>query len=169
MPICKSNHNKEHNIINYDKRNSICNKHDESYFGYCNECNKNICISCENEHNNHNIITYGKIIKDKDIIIKNKNELRKDIDIFNNIIKEIINKLNKVINNIEKYYEINKNIIDNINNKNRNYEMLYNINNIYNNDIHNDIKNIINEKDINKQLINIMNLYRLMNAKKNKR
>ena len=46
----------------------------------------NICSSCEDEHNNHNIITYGKIIKDKNKIIENNNLLRKEIDIFNNII-----------------------------------------------------------------------------------
>ena len=79
----------------------------------------------------------------------------KDINIFNNIIKEIIN-------NFEIYLEINKNIIDNINNKNRNYESLSNIININNNNILNDIKNIINEKDINIQFNNIMNIYNLM-------
>ena len=38
--------------------------------------------------------------------------------------------------------------------------------NINNNDIHNDIKNIINEKDINIQFNNIMNIYNLMTIKK---
>ena len=27
-PLCKSKHNNEHNIINYDKVHYICNKHD---------------------------------------------------------------------------------------------------------------------------------------------
>ena len=37
--------------------------------------------------------------------------------------------------------------------------------NINNNNIHKDIKNIINEKDINIQFINIMNIYNLMTIK----
>ena len=155
-PICKSYHNNNHVIIEYDKRNIICNIHNESYFGYCNECNKNICTNCEDEHNNHNIITYGKIIKDKNKIIENNNKLRKNIDIFNDVVKEIINKLIMIMYYIEKYYEINKNIINNINNKNKNY------------DIHNDIKNIINEKDINIQFQKIFNIYKLINEKDNK-
>ena len=28
-PLCKLKHNKEHNIINYDKIHYICNKHNE--------------------------------------------------------------------------------------------------------------------------------------------
>ena len=41
-PLCKLSHDKEHNIINYDNKNYICHKHNESYDKYC--CNKNICI-----------------------------------------------------------------------------------------------------------------------------
>ena len=161
-PLCKCNHTKNHNIINYDIKNYTCNKHIEPYVGYCFDCKNNICISCENEHNNHKLISYGKMLYNKNEITEKNNILKKDIDIFVKTVKEIIEKLNMVMNNIEIYYKINKNIIDNINNKNRNYEILFNINNIYNNDIHNDIKNIINEKDINIQFKNIMNIYKIM-------
>ena len=99
------------------------------------------------------------------MIVESNNLLRKDINNFNNIIKKIINKLNMIVKNFEIYLEINKNLIDNINNKNRNYELLSNIININNNDIHNDIKNIINEKDINIQFNNIMKVYISMNKK----
>ena len=165
-PLCKTTHNKEHNIINYDKKNIICNKHGEKYFGYCYDCQKNICVNCEDEDNNeHKIITYGKIIKNKNEILKNNEILRKDIDSFNNIIKEIINKLNMVMVNIEKLYEINKTIIENLNNKNKNYEILYNINNINNNTFHNDIKDIINEKDYFLKLKKILNICELMDTR----
>ena len=160
-PICKSKHNNEHNIINYDKINNICNNHGEPYFGYCMECNKNICVSCEYEHDNHNIITYGKIIGDKNKIIEKNKILRQDIDIFTQIIKDIKDKLNDVINNIEKLFEINTNII---NNKNKNYEILYNIANINSNDIHKDILNIIQEKDINLQFNYVMKIFKQMNT-----
>ena len=164
-PLCKSSHNNKHNIINYDNKNIICNQHGGDFFGYCKDCKKNICSNCEDDHNNHDIITYGKIIKDKNKIIENNTILKNDINILNNTIKEIINKLNIVINNFELYYEINKNITDNINNKKRNYELLSNIININDNNIHNDIKNIINENDINIQFNNIMKIYNLMKPK----
>ena len=46
-PLCKLKHNKEHNIINYDKIHYICNKHDEIFMSYCNKCKINICSLCE--------------------------------------------------------------------------------------------------------------------------
>jgi len=146
--ICKINHNDDHYIINYDKINYMCKKHLQLYFGYCLYCNQNICINYEKEHDDHNIISYGKILKDKNEILENNYILRKDIDKFKNIIKNMIKKLNSINDIIEKYYEINENIINNINNKYLNYEIIYNINNINNNNITNDIKNIMNEKDI---------------------
>ena len=161
-PLCKSNHDKGHNIIKYNDKNYLCSQHGASFFGYCNNCKKNICSFCEDEHNNHDVITYGKIIKDKNKIVESNILLRKDINTFNDVAKKIINKLNIVIKNFEIYLGINKNIIDNINNKNKNYELLSNIMNINNNNIHNDIKTIINEKDINIQFNNIMNIYNLM-------
>ena len=49
-PLCKSKHDKNHNIINYDKIHYICNKHIEPYIFYCHECTVNICTLCEEEH-----------------------------------------------------------------------------------------------------------------------
>ena len=51
-PLCKSSHNKNHNIINYNDKNYICNKHNELFIKYCNECRENMCMLCENEHKN---------------------------------------------------------------------------------------------------------------------
>ena len=165
-PLCKTNHNSAHNIIKYDIKNYICNKHIESYVGYCLDCKNNICISCEIDHSNHKLISYGKMLQSKNEIIEKNNVLKNDVDIFINSVKGIINKLNMIIDNIEIYYKINKNIIDNINNKNRNYEILYNINNINNNDIQNNMKNIINEKDINIQFEKLMDIHNLMFSRK---
>ena len=67
-PICYSNHNKEHNIINYDDKNYICNKHNKIYIAYCEDCKENICMYCEQNHNEHSIINYGKLLKDKNEI-----------------------------------------------------------------------------------------------------
>ena len=154
-PLCKSNHNKEHKIIDYELKNYICKIHGERYTSYCKECEKNICDLCEIEHNNnHNLIYHRDIIKIRDN--NNINELEIKIDKLKN---EIINKLNKIINNMDIYYNINKNIINNNNIRNRNYQILMNLNNInkYNNNIINDINNIINENNIN-------NKYKYLNA-----
>ena len=50
---CKSKHNNNHKIINYNDKEFICNLHNKQYNSYCNKCKKNICIICENNHNNH--------------------------------------------------------------------------------------------------------------------
>ena len=110
-PLCKLNHDKSHNIINYDLKNYICDIHNEKYISYCKNCNKNICIYCSNEHNNHEVNLYK--IENKDNKIKELEELRSKIDNLNEDIKEIINKLNIVMKNIEIYSNICKNYINN--------------------------------------------------------
>ena len=55
-PICKSKNNKNHKIINYNDKEYICNLHNEKYNSYCKECKKNICMICENNHSEHELI-----------------------------------------------------------------------------------------------------------------
>ena len=141
-PLCKSKHDNKHKIIKYKNKEYKCNIHNEKYISYCNKCKKNICMICENNHNNHDKIYLGKLIIEDDKIIKSMEEMKKEIDIFNNNIKEKINKLNKIIENIEEYYNIINEIINKyINNKKINYQILININNIINKN--NIINNII--------------------------
>ena len=158
-PICKLNHDNNHKIINYNDKEFKCGIHNENYISYCNKCEKNICMSCENEHSEHSIIYYGKLIIQENKIINRMKEIRKEIDIFNNDIKEKINKLNKIIENIEEYYKIIDNIIKNsINNKRRNYQLLITINNIINNNnMINNIKRINNNKNKYDDIIDIYN------------
>ena len=66
--LCKRKHDKNHKIIKYEEKDTICNKHYEIYIKYCTECKINICIQCEKEHKNHNNIYYGEILPDKDNI-----------------------------------------------------------------------------------------------------
>ena len=164
-PLCRLIHDNNHNIINYDIINFICNEHYEPFTSFCSECKINTCVSCEINHIDHSILSYGRMMRNKKEIIEKGNILRKNIDELKNIIQEIIKKLNIVVDNIEAYYKIKKRIIDNINNKFRNYEMLFNINNISNNNINDDIEKIINENDINIQFNNIMKIYISMNKK----
>ena len=89
-PLCKFKHNKNHNIINYNDKYSICKKHNDKFIKYCKQCKENICFLCINEHNNHNIIEFVNIIPNKDELLKQMNSLNEIINKFKNNIEEII-------------------------------------------------------------------------------
>ena len=116
-PVCKLKHDKNHNIIDYDKIYYICNKHEEPFTNYCKKCKINICSLCEKGNNynekernyqilnnineiinNHIITDISNINKEKDFKIK-----------FNNIF-DIYNKRN--INEINLKIKINKNDVN---------------------------------------------------------
>ena len=162
-PLCKSNHDKLHKIINYDDKNYICNKHNENYNSYCEKCKLNLCTLCEGEHKSHKITNLGAEMVNKDELVKIKIELKENINIFNNNVKIIINIANEVIDKMNKYYKIYEDIINNYNNKNRNYEILYNLNKIKNNSIIEEIKKVINDNSIINKFNKIFNIYRNMN------
>ena len=152
-PVCKSTHDKNHNIINYDDKNYICNKHNENYIKYC--CNKNICKECENEHKDHNNINY------EDILPNINDDIKVYIDKLKKEIDDIKNKLNNIIDNIDIYYNIYNNIINNYKKDKKNYEMIQNINEFinYNKIIKKNIEQISNSKDINIKFQNIMKIF----------
>ena len=80
-PLCKKEkHDKNHNIINYEEKHYICDKHNKIYSSYCMKCKKDICILCEKDHNNHKIINDGKLIPNIDEYKNKLNELRKSIN-----------------------------------------------------------------------------------------
>ena len=161
-PECKLNHDKNYKIIKYDKMDYTCIEHNEIYKNYYEECNKNLCIQCKNEHKEHKIINYGngEILnnyKNKDF----KNYISKLYTELNDIIK----KLQNIIKNIEIYDKINDDIINN-NNKIRNYQNFKNKNEIinFNNIIIKDIQNIINNDNIiNNKFQLLVPMYNKMN------
>jgi hypothetical protein len=72
-PMCRKSHgktNNNHNIINYDHKYYICEKHNKPYISYCYNCLLNTCIMCESEHNSHSIEHFSKIILKKDDLKK---------------------------------------------------------------------------------------------------
>ena len=164
-PLCQSNHDKNHNIINYDIRNYKCKIHNDSYTSYCKTCKENICTVCEINHNAHEIIHFGQILPNIDDLKNKKNEVRNIINKFNENINKIIRILNNVKDNIEKYYKLYDDIINNFDYKNRNYEMICNIIEINKNELIIDLENIINEKSIRKNFKNIINIYSQMISK----
>ena len=147
-PLCKSIHNDTHKVLDYDKKNYICNIHNDSYISYCNKCKINLCMQCEIKHECHEIIYFKKILPNEEEIKKNINEFRKSINELKNNINQIINILNTVIENLEIYFTINYDMIKNYKIENRNYNILYNINEIKNNCISKEIKKIINENSV---------------------
>ena len=68
--------------------------HYDSFIKYCLQCNKNLCYTCDDEHEKHNQILLSEIKPNMNEINNNLDQMKKEIDIFNNNIKEIINKLN---------------------------------------------------------------------------
>ena len=162
-PLCNLNHNKKHKIIDYDKKDYICNIHGELYISYCQNCKENLCMQCEINHNNHKIMPY------KDIMPK-ENEIKKKIEIFrekinkiNDDMQKIITILYKVNENMELYYKIINDIMNNYDIQNRNYEIFKNINDIQSNINFNDIDKIINTNDISNKFGHILNLYNKIN------
>ena len=96
-PLCKLKHDKNHNIINYDQKDYICEIHNENYIKYCNKCKSNICMLCFNQHNEHDIIQYENIIPNIVDIKNSLIKLKNSINIFKSNIKIMIYKLNEVI------------------------------------------------------------------------
>ena len=161
-PLCKSNHDNTHNIINYDDKYYICSEHNENYVSYCEECKINLCTLCEG-HKKHKRKLFADYLPKNEELIRKKDTLQYYIHNFNNVINSIISVLNDVKNKVNIYYKINEDIINNYNNKNRNYEIIYNLNQFQNNKIIDELNNIIECNNIIDKFTYIFNMYRKMN------
>ena len=127
---CKSNHDKNHGIINYDDKNYICKIHNEPFVKYCKTCKEEICLACEKVHEKHETKTFKSILPDKNDLLKNMKNLKNVIDKYKekiNIAKEIFNRMQYLF---ELYYKINNNIINNYKKSKINYHKLINLNNL---------------------------------------
>ena len=131
--LCFKKHDKKHIIINYDEKNYICGKHNESFIQYCKTCKNNICIVCGKEHKNHDILNLGEILVTKDELVKIMENLKNEINNFKSKVKTIKDILNRIIDLLELYYKINNDIINNYNKSKRNYNLLQNLNYLKNN------------------------------------
>ena len=125
-PLCRSNHQNNHNIINYNDKNYLCKKHNDNFIKYCKDCKENICILCEKDHKTHDNIYLGDMIINKEDLLKESEKLSKIIDKLRDNIEEMKNRLNKVLYNIKIYDKINKYIIRNYDEKKRYYNILGN-------------------------------------------
>ena len=153
---CNINHINNHKRNQYINKFYICEEHNDFYDKYCQECKKNICPRCEQDHNNHgklSLISHSNKVK-TDLM-----NIRRDINLFNDNISIIINKLNKVRENIEVFYNIYINIITNYGKNKCNYELYQNFQDNY---ILKDICDINKEINTNDKIKGILKMYKKM-------
>ena len=125
-----------------------CSIHKNSYDSYCTRCDKNLCYICNEEHINHNILSFFEIIPDKSKLEKLEENILKSteqLELIGQQMDEIINETKEFLDSLhEKYNEfkqlnllemklvqiIKDQYIKNQNNQLINYEMIQNINNV---------------------------------------
>ncbi len=107
---CKNNHRRENiSLSEFEEikkkkvqmKFNICETHNLNYEKYCEDCKKNICQKCEEEHKEHKLKIIKEIIPDKNEIKKNTEKLKYYVNNTKENIKDIINKLNKAYENID--------------------------------------------------------------------
>ena len=164
-PLCKSNHDVSHLIIDYEDKYFKCHQHNESFSLYCYDCKKNLCIICEKEHKYHNKVSHAEIMLDKNKLDNGKNILRKNLDEFENEVQNIINRLNKIIQNFEMYYNLYDEMATQYQMQKRNFQILQNLNDIneYFLMFNKKLDEINNERNINLKFEKIMNIWNEMN------
>ena len=153
--LCLENHNIEnHNIIEFNKRYSICNNHEKEFISYCKDCKMNLCEECEKDHYKHEIKIYEMINAIRKEEMKNKlNDNKEKINEF----KEQIDKLNGIYNNfiinlkndLEDYINLINQILYYLNNLN-NYETIINVINFKLEQLNIDISNFLSKNIRNK-------------------
>ena len=165
-PLCYSKHYKNHNIIDYEKKDYFCENHGEILISFCDYCKKNLCMRCEMEHNHNQIVSFKIIISNKDEVEKNLEDFQKKLSKLNENMEEIIKMMNKVRNHMNLLYNIYYDIAMNYRIENRNFQKLKNVS-LINNIDYNYINEIINSDDIFVKLKNIVNIYNKMTSKGN--
>ena len=158
-PLCKTNHDKAHNIIHYDDKYFICGLHNELYSLYCKNCKKNICTLCEQNHGDHDVIRFEKLIVKKNDLENRIKEFKKSLDKFKEDIKKIINIFQKVLDNCESIYKFNEELIQNFDMKKINYNILKSLKEFYNDDISKTIENINNYENYGQKITQICKMY----------
>ena len=168
-PLCKSKHDKSHNIIDYDKRNYMCYKHNEKFISYCNDCNKNLCYNCETGHNKDHVRgSFQDFNINKDNLSQIIKGYQRMVTKVNEKIEAIITNLNELKKNIANYNDIFYNVLNNFEQENRNFYILNNINALFDNSIIRDLGKISdNKKDsICSDFKILMRMYTKMNINK---
>ena len=170
-PLCKSNHDKKHTIIDYEQKYYICNIHNKEYNSYCETCKKDLCEFCKNEHKNHEYVSYSEIIpKDLEKINNILNiTINSFLKSFNAKMLMIIDKINNIMKNSEIYIKLVQRNLVNYNINNINYNILQNINYNYKDhmpkfgDIWEDLCGLGQDNSYKEFIPRILNMYNGMN------
>ena len=101
-------------------------KEKERYTSYCKDCQKDLCIFCEKEHQKHNKERYVPLTKEE------LYQILKDLEQIENKVEEFIQKLYSINDYIKLHNKKIKEIVDNYNPHNRNYQTMQIINKIFN-------------------------------------
>ena len=158
-PICKSEHNETHYVVNFDLKNYLCNTHKDIFINYCETCKKDLCSLCKKDHFEHKIIYYSKNFPDLKRINLKMKELRETIDKLKANINKIFKNIKILFNNIETFYKINTIILDDYkNSKNKNFYSFYNIG-IVSNFIDEETDNIKNKYNYGYNINQLLNVY----------
>ena len=125
-----------------------CSVHNLNFIKYCNNCDKNICSKCGEEHKNHQFIDF-KGIKPNEVDLKNKlKNFESCIIRFKEYINNQVNKLEQLKQKIEEYYKVIDEHIKNYLNKKMSYESLQTLNKFYGFNIINYINELCNDNNI---------------------
>ena len=162
-PLCKSGHENDHNIIDYDEINYFC-FHNEQFVNYCKTCKQNICMTCSLEHENHELISFTSIYSNKEKLLSKLNERQELINSL--LVDKEYNEVNKILIKIKENFQIclkiQKRIVNNFSSKHRNYQILMNLKEINKDDMFSDLGVIINEDDSFLKFNNILKIYSKM-------
>ena len=123
-----------------------CSKHNLNYIKYCNNCEKNICSNCEEEHKNHPILFFDGYISKVDLKKKFEN-FERCIVSYKEYINNQVSKLEKLKQKIDEYHKVIEEHVKNYTNKNLNYEMLQTLNKFFGFNIINYINQICNSNN----------------------
>ena len=162
-PLCKSGHENDHNIIDYDDINYFC-FHNEQFVNYCKTCKQNICMTCTLEHENHELVSFTSIFSNKEKLLTKLNERQELINSL--LVDKEYNEVNKILVKIKEIFQIclkiQNRIVNNFSSKHRNYQILMNLKEINKDDMFSDLGVIINEKDSFLKFNNILKIYSKM-------
>ena len=109
---CISKNHSNHKNIKVSQFDSTCSLHVKKYEGFCENCQKNICRDCKTEHIRHTIFNIYPIEKNViDKLTSDLNSSKKFLDDvkqkFNEVKKEIEEKLNYIQSSFNKFHQIN--------------------------------------------------------------
>jgi hypothetical protein len=164
----KKEHNETHKTVRYEDKNYYCADHFHKFNNYCFTCNKNLCDFCLNDHQgkNHLIKSYDYLASKLPDIKNDLIKIKHKINDLEYIIESIKKSLDGALGMYNNYYQIANDINEKYelyNTDVKNYRILRNLLNLNksNKEILKFLEDeIIKEKDLNKKIEKLINIYK---------